>query len=477
MHKPITNHQLHALMAEAGYDRSHAALARQVSRAGATRYGLVLRYDGASVYWWLRGRCPEQPVPELIAAVLGHRLGCPVPIAELGFARLAQAPDAETLVFPGSLDAAVTASAALWAKLSRPSTDAAQPFVPAAAVDAGWRWHFDPPDHDLARSGSRRVDTDDVERLRTCQDQFLDLDRRHGGGHARTFLAEFLARDVAPMLRGSYTDSVGRELFAVAAELTGTLAFMAYDAADHAAAQRAFTQALRLAKAAGRLAKAAGDRTYGAHVLANLATQAIFLNLPAEAVRLSRAAVEGAGRRRRRGPPSKARAAVEGAGRRPAPAVAARLHTTDATACALAGDLPAFRAALRRADRALDRDDGTGPSWARYFTPAHLAGTAMRCLLDLDRPAEALTHAGQALQLAPGNARTRALHTALTATAHARAGHIDQAAALGMRAAGLARHLRSRRVQARLATLARALAKHQAVPEARDFLEVTKADQ
>ncbi|GGK97890.1 hypothetical protein Ppa06_66290 [Planomonospora parontospora subsp. parontospora] len=436
MHKPITNHQLHALMAEAGYDRSHAALARQVSRAGATRYGLVLRYDGASVYWWLRGRCPEQPVPELIAAVLGHRLGRPVPIAELGFARLAQVPDAETLVFPGSLDAAVTASAALWAKLSRPSADAAQPFVPAAAVDAGWRWHFDPPDHDLARSGSRRVDTDDVERLRTCQDQFLDLDRRHGGGHARTFLAEFLSRDVAPMLRGSYTDAVGRELFAVAAELTGTLAFMAYDAADHAAAQRAFTQALRLAKAAG-------DRTYGAHVLANLATQAIFLNLPAEAVRLSRAAVEGAGRR-------------------PAPAVAARLHTTDSTACALAGDLPAFRAALRRADRALDRDDGTGPSWARYFTPAHLAGTAMRCLLDLDRPAEALTHAGQALQLAPGNARTRALHTALTATAHAQAGHIDQAAALGMRAAGLARHLRSRRVQARLATLARALAKHQA---------------
>jgi hypothetical protein len=75
---------------------------------------------------------------------------------------------------------------------------------------------------------------------------------------------------------------------------------------DHGAAQRAFIQALRLSKAAG-------DRTHGAHIVANMAVQAIFLNLPAEAVRL-------------------ARAAAEGAGRNPAPAVTASLSTVEANA-------------------------------------------------------------------------------------------------------------------------------------------------
>ncbi|WP_433225299.1 hypothetical protein [Microtetraspora malaysiensis] len=445
MKRPVTNQQLHALLAEAGYDRSHAALARQVNEAADAEYGLDLRYDGASVYWWLRGRCPEQPAPELIAAVLSRRTKRPVAVADLGFLRITSA-QADGLTFPDSTASAIDTATSLWGRLSRSSTETADtPFVPAAAVEAGWRWHFDPPDRVLAHQGRGRVGADDIERLRSFQGQFLDLDRRHGGGHAHRFLADVLVRDVVPLLHGSYTDAVGRELFAVAAELTGTLAFMAYDHGSHGIAQRGFTQALRLAKVAG-------DRTFGAHVLANLATQAIYLQLPGEAVRL-------------------ARAAVDGAGRHPSAAVAARLHNTEATACALAGDLVTFRTALRRSERAMDRSDGSGPAWASYFTPAHLAGTAMRCLLDFDRPGEALTYAGEALQLAPGNVRTRALHTALIATAHARAGDLDQAAALGLRAVGLARQIRSRRVHARLADLARQVTSHGPVPGIEPFLE------
>lgn len=82
--RPVTNHQLQSLLEEAALARSHAALARQVVRAAADRYGLDLRYDGASVYWWLRGRCPEQPAPELIAEVWPR--GCTGPYTPASWA-------------------------------------------------------------------------------------------------------------------------------------------------------------------------------------------------------------------------------------------------------------------------------------------------------------------------------------------------------------------------------------------------------
>ncbi|MER6948080.1 hypothetical protein ABT294_28985 [Nonomuraea sp. NPDC000554] len=446
MTRPVTNHELEILLAEASYHHSLAAFARQVNRAADRQYGLVLQYDGASVYWWLRGRCPEQPAPELIAELLTERLGRVVRTSDLGFARLAADRDAEALLFPATLPAAIDTAAGLWRRLGRSaSAGTPAPFVTSAAAEAGWRWHFDPPDSSVARSAGRAVDAVDVEMLRSCAEQFQALDRQHGGGHARAFLGDFLTRDVAPLLRGSYSDPIGRELFAAAAELTGMAAFMSYDIGDQGAAERAFIQALRLSKAAG-------DRVHGAHILANLATQAIFLGLPDEAVRL-------------------ARAAVQGAGRRPGWAVAARLKTTEANAHALAGDLYSFRAAIARAQHALDRADADSPAWARYFTPAHLAGTAMRSLLDLDRPSEALAFHQQALDLSAGNVRTRALHTALTATAHACAGRIDQAALLALEALQLARRIRSRRVTARITLLAGVLAPYRPVAEVSTFLE------
>ncbi|WP_433358844.1 hypothetical protein [Streptosporangium sp. CA-115845] len=440
----MTNHGLEDLLAEAAFDRSHAAFARQVNQAGAQEYGLILKYDGASVYWWLRGRRPEQPVPELIAMILAARLHRQVNVTELGFTGRDREQDG--LLFPTTVPEAVETVATLWRRFGRrgrPTTSAS--FVTAAAIEAGWRWHFDPPDSTVAHATGHRVTGQDVEALRGCFDQFLELDRRHGGGHARTFLADFLSRDVAPMLRGSYTDPIGRELFAVAAELTGMVGFMSYDISEQGAAQRAFIQALRLSKASG-------DRTYGAHILANLATQAVFLNLPGEAVRLSRAATEGAGRW-------------------PVPAVSARLLSSQATAYAIAGDLRGFRTTIGQAEHALNRSNGTGPSWARYFGPAHLAGSAMRSLLDLGRPEEALTFHHQVMDLAPGNVRTRALHTALTATAHAQAGRIDAAAHLALEALGLAHRIRSERVHARIMLLAATLAPYRPVPEVTMFLE------
>jgi len=196
-------------------------------------------------------------------------------------------------------------------------------------------------------------------------------------------------------------------------------------------AQRHFIQSLRLAKAA--------DHTgFGAHILANMSTQAVYLQQPGEAVRLARAAVDG----------GRGRAQV---------AVMARLYTAEACAQASAGDArscaPALRLAEKATGKAATSDDH--PAWAGYFTPAHLAGTAVRCFRDLGQTGQALAYAGQALDLAEGSVRTRALHTALIASVHASGPGADPelASHLGHQALDLAGVVRSLRVADRIKDL------------------------
>jgi tetratricopeptide (TPR) repeat protein len=436
MAKAVSNHHLRDLLIDAGYGGAHGGFARQVNLRGRDR-GIALRYDAASVYWWLRGRRPADPVPQVIAEVLARRIGRLVRVAELGFVA-GDRPAGLGLAFAADLDEARTTVTALWRRqVAEEDLDYAAPFVGAATAEAGWRWHFDPRDPNASHHGGRRVTAADIDGLRACQQQFLDLDRRHGGGQFRTFLAQWLHREVEPMLHGTYTDRVGRHLFAAVAELTGQVAFMSYDIGDHGLAQRHFIQALRLAKAADQ----AG---FGAHVLANMSTQAVYLRQPGEAVRLARAAVDG------------------GRGRTHA-SVMARLHTAEACAHAIAGDTRSCAIALRRAERATEKTSRSEePAWAGYFTPAHLAGTAIRCLRDLGRTKDALRYADQALDLSDGSVRTRALHTALIASVHATGATAEpeHASQLGHDALDLAERVRSRRVADRITDLAHRLAEH-----------------
>ncbi|WP_454859642.1 hypothetical protein [Promicromonospora soli] len=432
MAKPVTNHHLHTLLEEAGYAQSRAAFARQVNLRGSA-HGLSLGYDASSVYWWLRGRRPLDPVPQVIAEVLARRLGRPVRTGELGLGGTRPPEDGSASYAFDLTDARNTVTAS-WRRMAGGDESlAGLPFVPDMTTEAGWRWHFDPPDTDASHRGHRQVTEGDVEALRACQEQFLGLDRQHGGGRFRSFLAQWLHHEVDPLLHGTYTDKVGRQLFAAVAELTGQLAFMSYDAGDHGLAQRHFVQALRLAKA--------GDHTgFGAHVLANMSTQAVYLGQSREAVRLARAAVDSG---------------------RAHPAQLARLHTAEASAHAVAGDARACMTALGAAERALDRVEDVGGRlpWAGYFTPAHLAGTAIRCLRDLGRVKDALGLAEQALDLQAGSVRTRALHTALIATVHLAgpAPDPEQAGHLAREGLALAGRVRSGRVTDRIGELARRL--------------------
>ncbi|MEU8210541.1 hypothetical protein AB0B85_15225 [Micromonospora sp. NPDC049044] len=447
MARPVTNAAFEGLLLAAGYANSHAAFARQLNHTGRDQG--TWRYDAASVYWWLRGRRPGEHVQAAMAETLARKLGRSVGVTELGFGA---AESIGMCVYPATVDGAIDTAELIWTRLAkRLSQQDSGVFDSGKALEAALSWRYDLPDKAVSRSSRQQVTSTDVQSLYALADHFTDLDRRHGSGSPRTraVMADFLARQVAPMLHGTYTDAVGRDLMRAAATLSGQLAFMSYDAGEHALAQHHATLGLRLAKAAD-------DRLYGAHLLANLATQAVFLGHGREAARL----VE---------------AAIDGVGSAPA-AVLARLHATAATAYGQSGERRACQLALTRAERALDRaDPDLGPRWVGYFSPAHLAGAALRCLGDLHLYTQALRHAPEALNLDSQNTRTRALHTTLVAITYARAGDTDAAcdwaAKLGQHAAGI----HSARVRQRVRELAITFSPQQASPQVNEVLHTLAA--
>ncbi|MGC5320993.1 hypothetical protein ACPXB5_19905 [Micromonospora arida] len=438
----MTNAAFEGLLLAAGYGNAHAAFARQLNHAG--RNEGAWRYDAASVYWWLRGRRPGEHVQAAMAETLTRKLGRSVTVTELGFG----APDGVgTCVYPASIDGAIDTAEQIWTRLAMHlNSHVSGPFDSGKALQAALGWRYDQSDVTVSRSGRQQVTPTDVQSLYALADHFTDLDRRCGSGSPRTrmLMADFLVRQVAPMLHGTYTEAVGRDLMRAAATLCGQLAFMSYDAGDHAAAQQHVTVALRLAKAAD-------DRLYGAHLLANLATQAVHLGHSRDAARL-------------------AEAAIDGAGRAPA-AVLARLHATAATAYGQSGERRGCQLALARAERALGRTGAVpGPRWVTYFSPAHLAGAALRCLGDQQLYSQALDHATDALTLASENTRTRALHTALVAVTHARAGDTDAACEWGRKLARHAAGIHSARVRQRVRELTATLSPQQASPQVNEVL-------
>ncbi|MEV4387229.1 hypothetical protein AB0J68_16175 [Micromonospora sp. NPDC049580] len=447
MARPVTNAAFDGLLTAAGYGNAHAAFARQLNHAG--REQGAWRYDAASVYWWLRGRRPGEHVQSAMAETLARKLGRTVSTSELGFGAT---ESAQTCTYPASIDAAIDATEQIWMTLAKHlNRQVNGTFDSGKALQAALGWRYDLPDATISRSGRQQVTSSDVQSLYALADHFTDLDRRHGSGspHTRAVMADLLVRQVGPMLRGTYTDAVGHDLMRAAAMLGGQLAFMSYDAGEHAVAQRHLTLALRLAKAGG-------DRLYGAHLLANLATQAVFMGHGREAARLAEAAIDGAGR---------------------APAtVVARLHATAATAYGQAGERRPCQLALAKAERALDRT-GTepGPRWVGYFSPAHLAGAALRCLGDLHLYTQALRRAPDALALAGRNTRTRVLHGALIAVTHARAGDTDAACGWAREVASHRRGIQSTRVHQRIEELATALNPHKASPQVNEVLHALAA--
>jgi hypothetical protein len=413
------NARLDQLILEANCSR--AGLAKRVNQLGL-QHGLQLRYDKTAVARWIKdGAQPRGIVPHLIAEALGAKLGRSLTLADLGMADEEVVPLDVGLTYASTTAGTVQTAADLWrCDVDRRDFLINSAFTAGALSAPSLDWLINPPDQPTGR-GERHVGGSDVAAVRAMCEMFTRLDNSFGGGHARSALVQYLDSEAGPMLRGTYTDKVGRDLFSAVAELTMLAGWMAYDTCQHGLAQRYFIQALRLTQVAG-------DRPLGAFVLADAANQAAFLGDGPQTIKLARAGAAG----------------TAGAG---TPRVAAILAVREARGHSLLGEARECRAALRAAETAFDRStEANEPPWTRFFGEAEMAAQFSYCFRDLERPAEALRYLDVSLAgLGPEYIRSQAFCQAVRASALVQQGEVEQACEAGSRALAMFRRLRSTR--------------------------------
>src|SRR5690606_5336252 len=245
-----------------------------------------------------------------------------------------------------------------------------------------------------AKEGIRRIGQGDVDAVRTMTAAFRDLDNRVGGGKVRSTIVHYLHSSVAPLLQSSYTELIGRQLFATTAEMTKLAGWAAYDLEEHGLAQRYLIQALRMARAAG-------DAGLGAEILSAMSHQATYVGRPGDAVDLARAA----------------QIAARSAG---SPTLEAGCLMVEAHGHAARTDRSSFTTTLTAAERAFDRGDTQLPGWLSYLDSAYMSAKTAQCFRDLGDHQRAASLAEQALDMSEGYDRGRVSNLCLLASSLAK---------------------------------------------------------
>ena len=502
------NARLAALIEEAGF--SHAGLARRVDQLGL-EHGLDLRYDKTSVTRWLRGQQPRGATPALIAEVFTRRLGRRLSAQDLGLD--ACAPVYAGLEFAETPAEAVDIVSSMWRKDTGAHSELRRiAFTPAGLVVPSRDWLIGRTDDRVAREtpqelgiaapplrpglrpglpgipaqsrrpltpgalgvgppaaagqveagsaaqtahaprGLQRVGRGDVAAVRAVGDLFRSLDNAYGGGHARQALIRYLESEAEPMLRGRYSEPIGRSLFGAVADLTRLAGWTSYDIGAHGLAQRYFVQSLRLAQAAN-------DRLYGAYILVTMSRQAVYLGHGREAVQLARVAQQGIG------------------SAAPSP-VQALMHAAEARGHGVIGDARSCTTSLVRAERALQtaRPGDDLPAWARFFDEAQLADEFGHCYRDLQQWRPCAQHAERSLRLrAVGYARSRVFCRIVLATARLGMGEVDEACTGATEALRGAAEMRSLRAVEYVREFSRRLGPYRGTAAVRSFEEAAHA--
>ncbi|GAA2249290.1 Tat pathway signal protein [Kitasatospora cystarginea] len=281
--KPSPNPKLAAVIAEAGF--TYEALARAVSRV-AVENGDPKQTNKSAVTHWVRyGVMPSGNTGTYLAEALSRKLKRLVSLAEIGLPE----PSRDLLDWRTDTLSALADLRRIDVDANRRRAVGAVAYSAAALALPGAGWWTSMAERGGRRStpGSRSIGRGDLEAVRDMAALFSRMDQRHGGGHARTAVVQYLTTDVSAYLQGTFKDdNVRRELYGAAGELAYLSGWMAFDNGEHATAQRHFTVAVKLAAEAD-------DPPLAAHVLRAMAHQAIDLGHNKQALDLATASVDG----------------------------------------------------------------------------------------------------------------------------------------------------------------------------------------
>ncbi|GII94870.1 helix-turn-helix domain-containing protein [Sinosporangium siamense] len=403
--------------------------------------------QGIRVFYWPK-----------IAAVLGVELG------ELGLLLEVAVPTRGQIRSTG-MESVIEEAISLWRSEMEPNRRAllaAMPFMPSALGEWLLSYVHDAPPSTTSQSGGgAKVGFSDAVRIDEAVIAFKRMDSQFGAGLVRPAVVEYLQGTVAPLLKGSFNDEVGRRLLSAAARMTSLAGWTAFDMERHGQAQQHFGQALSLAKASG-------DSVTSVRVLERMAMQAFRLDERRWAQRLTHAGLESA---RRPGVP---------------PAVTARGLVLHAQALAMAGQPGTGFSAVRsdseverllgEAERILERDD-RDLGWGVSFDTAWYLSEAASVWGRLGHYRRALECAGESVASFE-NTRTRAVQFTRLQLASARlgAGDVEQALTDVEPVVLGARSLTSARLTASLRRFVTALEPYSSTVQVREFRDRLKAE-
>ncbi|MGW4391812.1 sporulation protein [Streptomyces sp. NPDC004685] len=449
----------------------NADLARLIEASGASNAGLAHRvnvlaraagvkadYSHTSIANWARrGMTPKWPVPKLLAQAIAEKLGRPVALAEIGMGEAETIDASVGLDFARDPADAVRVATTFWSSVNRRDflTGTGSGFAASAFITPVTRWLVTPADETADHRGGKQVGQADLDELRDAADDSRRWDSKYGGGNWKAnSVTTCLTERAAPLLQGSFTDSVGRELFSVTSELARLGGWTAFDVGEHDAAQRHFIQALRLARAGG-------DVQLGCYVLTTMAMQSLMRGFASEAVDMAQGAYERA----------KGQAV---------PRVLAFTKLIESRAHARCQDARAASRALTASEDLLGQADGRAgdePHWIDFYRHSRLSADAAEIFRDLKNPKMALAWNKQAAAMAPGVfTRSVGMRLAIVGTAHLQARDLDHGLELGNRSVDILARVQSSRAKDYVREFNAALAPWRREPAVRDFVQRTRKE-
>ncbi|WP_258038812.1 Tat pathway signal protein [Streptomyces sp. SM12] len=391
---------------------TYEALASLV-RVVAAEAGEHLRTNRSGIAHWVAGVQPAEATMLYAAEALSRRLGRSVALSEIGFA---VGPARSENVWPEDTLAALTDLGRLDLDINRRRALSGAAYSLAALALPTHSWWSQKAGYAEATQGPKRriVGKRDLVAVQDMARAFSAIDQRHGGGHARTSVVQYLSTDVVRYLSGHFVDSaVRRGMYTSASELAYVSGWMAFDNAEHAVAQKYFTLAVSLAAEADN-APMAG------HVLRAMAHQAVDLGHPQQALVLAEASIEGA----RLSEASSRERSLMG--------------VVHARALAASGQRQAAAAALLRAedDLAAATPGDDEPSRVFFFGEASLAHETACVLRDSGDPAGAQREFQRSVRTRKASSftRTHAVTLGYLGSVQARQGAIEEACATWARA-------------------------------------------